>query len=738
MRFVFLMFALLLIFHVEVIAQKSLKVADKAYKSGDYYTAVENYELAFEDKKFEKHKSKSEAYYKYAESCRFSHNFTKAEVYYKKAAESGDYKNKLSAIDFWYAYTLKHNAKYQPALEEFQKFIELNKNVKEYESLIRMAKQDIKSCSLALEIYQHPIEGVSVESVGENVNTKFSDFAPHLVDGDLYYSSLKFEAQTQRRAGVDDKTEKHLYGKLMVAKEAGKKKGGLLANLNLKYQNVGNSCLSPDGKRLYYTVCEKDLEFEFVCKLYVAERAAKNKSWGRGVELPFNSKKGTNTHPNVSFDSTLNKEVIYFVSSRDAGQGQMDIYFVTYEGKGKYSEPVNLGNIINTEGKEATPFFQQSSQTLFFSSTWHPGLGGFDIFKSKKENGQWSEPVNVGVPLNSAANDLYFYISPQVDTFGYFSSNRPGSKVLTGESCCNDIYALVLPKEIEPGKSVELLVSVEPEPTPEPEVNPVPEPKPEPIVVKTEPEPIVNPEPEPIVANAEPKPTVNPEPEPEIILLSPEPIVQPEIKTLPESKPLPEVDVNVLEKMLPLTLYFHNDEPDSNTYAITTKTNYTQAYNSFMAYKGMYMNEFAAQYKDAEMKISATDKVKTFFDKTVTGEYQRMNEFMAQLSKLMEKGEAIEISVRGFCSPRSSSNYNINLAKRRIACLKNQIKDFDNGALQKYIKNGKIKFIELPIGEAQSPLGVSDNLLDPRNSIFSPEASAQRKVHIESIKKVVK
>ena len=81
MRFVFLMFALLLIFHVEVFAQKSLKVADKAYRSGDYYTAVENYELAFEDKKFEKHKSKSEAYYKYAESCRFSHNFTKAEVY---------------------------------------------------------------------------------------------------------------------------------------------------------------------------------------------------------------------------------------------------------------------------------------------------------------------------------------------------------------------------------------------------------------------------------------------------------------------------------------------------------------------------------------------------------------------------------------------------------------------------------------------------------------------------------
>jgi hypothetical protein len=190
--------------------------------------------------------------------------------------------------------------------------------------------------------------------------------------------------------------------------------------------------------------------------------------------------------------------------------------------------------------------------------------------------------------------------------------------------------------------------------------------------------------------------------------------------------------------MLPLTLYFHNDEPDSNTYAITTKTNYSQAYNSFMAYRDLYMNEYSAQYKDAEMRISAVDKVKSFFDKTVTAEYLRMNDFMAKLSKILERGDVIEISVRGFCSPRSTSNYNINLAKRRIACLKNQIYDFDNGALQKYIKSGKIKFIDLPIGESQAPFGISDNLSDPRNSIFSPEASAQRKVLIEAVRKVIK
>jgi tetratricopeptide (TPR) repeat protein len=209
MRLTFLIIALIAFICNGIAAQSSLKIAEKAYKSGDYYSAVEFYEMSFKDKKFEKYKSKAEHYYKYAESCRFSHNFAKAETYYKKVVESGENKSKFHTLDFWYAYTLKHNAKYQEAKDEFEKFLAQKDRTKEHEALGPMAKQEIKSCILALEIYQRPIEGVSVENVGDNINTKFSDFAPHLVDGDLYYSSLKFEAQAQRRAGADDPTEKH-------------------------------------------------------------------------------------------------------------------------------------------------------------------------------------------------------------------------------------------------------------------------------------------------------------------------------------------------------------------------------------------------------------------------------------------------------------------------------------------------------------------------------------------------
>jgi hypothetical protein len=187
--------------------------------------------------------------------------------------------------------------------------------------------------------------------------------------------------------------------------------------------------------------------------------------------------------------------------------------------------------------------------------------------------------------------------------------------------------------------------------------------------------------------------------------------------------------------MLPLTLYFHNDEPDSNTYATTTKTNYTEAYNSYLNLKETYVNEFSAQFKDAEKRISAADRIRGFFDNTVSLEYKRLNDFLAQLQIQMEKGESIELSVRGFCSSRSTSNYNLNLARRRISCLKNQINTYKNGLLSKYITSYKIKFVDLPIGETEIPSGVSDDLNDPRNSIYSPEATAQRKVHIELIKK---
>jgi hypothetical protein len=503
---------------------------------------------------------------------------------------------------------------------------------------------------------------------------------------------------------------------------------------------------------LYYTVCSKDVHYEPECKIWAAKRSGK--SFTGGKEIPVNAKTGTSTHPAVGFDSLDNKMYLYFASDRDGGQGKMDIWAVEIMGNDKYGDPFNLGPGINTEGDEATPFFHTTSQLLYFSSKWHPGLGGYDIFKSEKENGNWTEPKNLGVPLNSAANDLYFYISPQVDTFGYFSSNRPGSKVLTGESCCNDIYALVLPTVIEPGEPIDLIASNDPDPIPEPEPVVEPDPVPEPIVApEPEPEPIVEPEPEPepIVApepepepepepivEPEPEPIVAPEPEPEpIVAPEPEPIVEPEPEPIVEPEPVTEPTVEALEEMLPLTLYFHNDEPDKDTWNTTTKKSYSETYVSYFALKTEYKIEYAAQYNGVEEQGKAQEKVDGFFKNKVQLEFERMNEFLDQVGKILKNGEALELHVRGFCSPRATTSYNVNLAKRRIVCMKNQIKKHNAGDLKNYLDSGKLRIVELPIGESQAPAGISDDYNDPRNSVYSPEASQERKVHIEGIKRQV-
>ena len=119
----------------------------------------------------------------------------------------------------------------------------------------------------------------------------------------------------------------------------------------------------------------------------------------------------------------------------------MDIWFAPKEGVA-----INLGSTINTVGDEVTPFYHSVEQKLYFSSDFHPGIGGFDIFQTTWEN-EWGIVENVGKPLNSSHNDLYYNSRIDNPLKGYLSSNRKGSLFVDKESCCNDIYAFEKPEE---------------------------------------------------------------------------------------------------------------------------------------------------------------------------------------------------------------------------------------------------------------------------------------------------
>ncbi|MCU0355125.1 MAG: hypothetical protein MUD08_15510, partial [Cytophagales bacterium] len=109
---------------------------------------------------------------------------------------------------------------------------------------------------------------------------------------------------------------------------------------------------------------------------------------------------------------TADGNTIYFSSNRPGGAGGLDIYRSTKTPDGKWGEAVNLGPAVNTPYDDDAPFIHADGQTLYFSSRGHAGMGGFDIYRTEaQEDGAWSRPENLGYPINTADDDIYFVLS---------------------------------------------------------------------------------------------------------------------------------------------------------------------------------------------------------------------------------------------------------------------------------------------------------------------------------------
>ena len=194
----------------------------------------------------------------------------------------------------------------------------------------------------------------------------------------------------------------------------------------------GAAFISADGKKLYLTGCGWGRDAG--CDLYVAE-------WNeKGWSMPRRLQEGVNTsswesQPCVSADG---KE-LYFVSRRN---GNADIYCAKRNADRSWGEPQNLGAPINTKGSEMAPFLHPDGKTLYFSSDKHIGMGGFDLFMSRRgEDGQWQEPVNLGFPINTSGDEINFFVAADGKT-AFISSQREGGRG------GYDIYTFELPEEI--------------------------------------------------------------------------------------------------------------------------------------------------------------------------------------------------------------------------------------------------------------------------------------------------
>jgi len=206
-------------------------------------------------------------------------------------------------------------------------------------------------------------------------------------------------------------------------------------------QNEGGATLTADNRSLFYTLCEYNASGYYNCDICTSTR--EYDEWS-----PIsNAGKGVNTadywesQPSVTSDGSR----LYFISDRPGGLGGYDIYVSERLEDGSWGKARNLGEPINTPGNEKSPFIHTDSQTLYFSSDGHPGLGGYDIFYSRKEEGKWKKPVNIGYPINSKEDDVGFFVSTDGKE-GYFASNK-----LDGKGGW-DLYSFELYPEARPQK----------------------------------------------------------------------------------------------------------------------------------------------------------------------------------------------------------------------------------------------------------------------------------------------
>jgi peptidoglycan-associated lipoprotein len=386
-----------------------------------YNKAAELYKKAYQSTK--SRALKSEIIFKQAECYRFSGNIKRAESYYKRAVKA---KYPDVIVYLRYADVLRMNEKYEEAKVQYKKYVQLNPTDV-------AGEMGLKSCDYSINWLANPTR-YKVE-IMPLVNSRFSDFSPSFGNGE--YSELYF---TSSRSGgfsnkIDDRTGEtftDLYSSKLNKK--GKWSVPLILPEPVNSEgNEGSVALNKRGTTMYFTKCDVQKKKALGCNIYVSKR--KGKIWGAPTLLQIKVDSNTTLgHPTINEDESI----LIFSSDLRGGYGGKDLWIVKQQKRGKWSDPVNLGPAVNTKGDEMFPFLH-SDGTLYFSSTGHIGMGGFDIFKSTTdENDSYSSITNLKYPVNSSGHDFGMIIENSGER-GYLTSDRKGGK--GGD----DIYQFELP-----------------------------------------------------------------------------------------------------------------------------------------------------------------------------------------------------------------------------------------------------------------------------------------------------
>lgn len=413
-------------------AQKLYKKANKQFELKAYNLAIVNYQKTLTEEDSEN----TEAKLKLAEAYRRTNQPISAVMWYRKVG------NEIKSFpDFMlsYAHTLKQIGKYDEAQELYWEF-------KQHDPII--GEHYAVSCDYAKNSLMES-DRFDLRLFGGN--SKYSDYGVTFYNGKVVFSSFRKSLDGVVGDRNDSRIQAKSKNRLIYATSDNPSMRdplNLLRDALKDDENIGPISYATDMSRCAYTKNNFKDGFNYVghqdndMSIYFAD-ASETGDFSEAVPFKHNEIGYASGFPCLAFGG----KALYYASNRPGGYGGYDIY-VSYLKDGEWTYPENLGGQINTSGNEITPFFDGNK--LYFSSDYHQGLGGFDVFKSQVSNGKWTFAENMGKGVNSLSDDYFFSINPKTKDF-YFSSNRLGGR---GK---DDIY-LATPMDVQDFASTETLV----------------------------------------------------------------------------------------------------------------------------------------------------------------------------------------------------------------------------------------------------------------------------------------
>jgi len=418
------------IFSLNINAQYSdadilVRSAKKNFEAKKYDNALK---ILSQAKKVDKYNV--DIYFLYGEIYYDMHQLDKViEVYTEATKEIG---GKRPIMYLLLGNTLITTGRYEEAQPNLERYLK-NKNAnKKY---IAHVERDIQVCKFAINAKQHPVP-FEPENLGSGVNSKYDEYLPAL---NAEENTLVFTRRIPKLHPnpYGDSEQEDFFVSHKEGSDWGKSKS-LGSNVNTQ-DNEGAQSLSTNGKYLFFTACNRPKGYGG-CDIYLTRKDSKG-NWSKPMNMgsTINSKYWE-SQPSISPDS----KTLYFTSNRPGGKGKLDIWKSTIGKEGKFGNPVNLGDSVNTPYNEISPFIHPDNTTLYYASDGKIGMGGLDIFMIKKVNDSiWGSTLNLGYPINTFADENSLIVNAKGNKAYYASDIDKGHGGL-------DLYSFDLYKEAQP------------------------------------------------------------------------------------------------------------------------------------------------------------------------------------------------------------------------------------------------------------------------------------------------